>query len=280
MTAAPSSNFPSTAWSCINAAKDPDHPKFRKAMERLATNYWRPVFRFLRSTRPSAEAEDLTGAFFCRCLEGKSPLRLADPSRGRFRDFLRTVVKRFAYDQAVRPRAQLKFEQGLVSIHAACLSTALPRHFRNASGGMSESPVPQPQRPVRAPRDGVAAVGAPRHRGHIVPVPLEGAKALAAGYLPKPQRLVRAPREGTAAVGTPRHRHHRPRVPLEGAEALAAGHLLQRQRMVITPREGAAAVGAPRHRGHRARVLLEGTLFPAFQKAMVGQGVRQQPCQL
>lgn len=46
-------------------------------MSRLVTHYWRSVFRFLRSTRHFAEAADLTYEFFCRCLEGKSLLRLA-----------------------------------------------------------------------------------------------------------------------------------------------------------------------------------------------------------
>jgi len=136
MTAAPSSSFPNTAWSCIDAAKDPDHPKYRSAVDRLVTSYWRPVFRFLRGTRHVAAAADLTHEFFCRCLEGKSLLRLADPTRGRFRDFLRTVVKRFAYDQTVRPRAQTKFEQSLVSIHA--LMTESDRAYEPPAGETPE----------------------------------------------------------------------------------------------------------------------------------------------
>src|SRR5207249_3864205 len=75
------------------------------------------VFRFLRSTRYLADAADLTDEFFCRCLEGKTRLHLADRNRGQFRNFLCTVVKRFAYDQTVRPRAKAKRPPGFVSIY-------------------------------------------------------------------------------------------------------------------------------------------------------------------
>jgi RNA polymerase sigma factor (sigma-70 family) len=113
----PSAGFPSTAWSCIQAAQDPSHPKFVAAVNRLVTAYWRPVYHFLRAKgHPAPEAEDLTQEFFYQCLVKGAPGQ-ASASRGRFRDFLRTVLKRFAYDQTVRPRQQSRFERRLVSIH-------------------------------------------------------------------------------------------------------------------------------------------------------------------
>ncbi len=42
----------------------------------------------------------------------------ADQQRGRFRDYLLTLVKRFAYDRTVRPRQQEQFEHKFVSIHS------------------------------------------------------------------------------------------------------------------------------------------------------------------
>jgi RNA polymerase sigma-70 factor (ECF subfamily) len=113
----PSARFPSTAWSCVRAAQDPDHPRFRSAMNRLIATYWKPVFCYLRVKGHSAQdAEDRTQEFFLRFL-ARGWLRPADPQRGRFRDFLLTLLKRFAYDQTARARVQTKFEQGFVSVH-------------------------------------------------------------------------------------------------------------------------------------------------------------------
>jgi hypothetical protein len=63
--ASPTRRFPTTAWSCIRAAQDPDHPQFRVAMNRLTTTYWKPVFHFLRASgRPVEQAEEVTQEFF------------------------------------------------------------------------------------------------------------------------------------------------------------------------------------------------------------------------
>lgn len=118
MPATPSARFPTTAWNCIEAARDPLHPSFQTAITRLVSTYWRPVFHFLRARGyATADAEDLTQECFARCLQPGSPLHRADRGQRRFRDFLRTSVKRFAYEQIVRPRKQAAFERGLVSIH-------------------------------------------------------------------------------------------------------------------------------------------------------------------
>ncbi len=74
MSAPPSARFPSTDWSCIEAARDPRHPTFKLAVTRLITTYWRPVFHFLRAKRhAAADAEDLTQEFFARRLGPRSP---------------------------------------------------------------------------------------------------------------------------------------------------------------------------------------------------------------
>jgi RNA polymerase sigma-70 factor (ECF subfamily) len=115
--ASPSAQFPSTAWSCVRAAQDPDHPQFVAATNWLITTYWKPVFCYLRARGQAAhDAEDRTQEFFLRFLV-KGWLRSADQRRGRFRDFLLTLLKRFAYDQTVRATGQAKFEQRFVSVH-------------------------------------------------------------------------------------------------------------------------------------------------------------------
>jgi RNA polymerase sigma-70 factor (ECF subfamily) len=118
MPAPPSARFPTTAWSCLEAARDPQHPKYVTAVNRLLTAYWRPVYRFLRRKYPAAaDPEGLTQQFFLALLTRGWAAR-ADPTRGRFRDFLKTLLARFAFDQVVRAPEQAKFEQRFVSLHS------------------------------------------------------------------------------------------------------------------------------------------------------------------
>ena len=116
--ASPSARFPSTAWSCVGKAQDPTHPQYVAAVNRLVTAYWKPVFHYLRAKGHSAQdAEDFTQEFFFNFL-ARGWLQRADQARGRFRDYLRTLVKRFAYDQTARAPAQKQFEQRFVSVHS------------------------------------------------------------------------------------------------------------------------------------------------------------------
>lgn len=111
------SGFPTTAWTFIRAAQDPQHADFTPAVNGFITRYWRPVFCFLRARGyPLHAAEDLTQEFFTRFLE-RDWLRRADPERGRFRTFLLTILVRFLSDLGERraPR-QHSFERRFVSI--------------------------------------------------------------------------------------------------------------------------------------------------------------------
>jgi RNA polymerase sigma-70 factor (ECF subfamily) len=117
MPATPSARFPATAWSCIEAARDRQHPDFVLAVNRLVTTYWRPVFYFLRRKYPTAADHEVVTQDFFHTLVTRDWLARVDPSRGRFRDFLKTLLHRFAYDQVVRPPRQARFEQRFVSIH-------------------------------------------------------------------------------------------------------------------------------------------------------------------
>lgn len=113
----PSANFPSTAWSCVHAAQDADHPQHLAALNRLIVAYWKPVFHFLRASGHAAPtAEDLTQEFFASFLK-HGFRQAADQQRGRFRDYLRTILRRFAFDQTARAKRQTRFERQLVSIH-------------------------------------------------------------------------------------------------------------------------------------------------------------------
>ena len=121
MSAIHSARFPSTAWSCIEAVRDPQHPqppKYVIAVNRLISTYWRPVFHFLRKKYPAvADVEGLTQQFFLS-LVTRGWLARADQTRGHFRNFLRKILERFAYDKVVRAPQQTQFEQRFVSIHS------------------------------------------------------------------------------------------------------------------------------------------------------------------
>jgi len=91
--------FPSTMWSEIVAAGDPSNPECRKAMDRLLTTYWKPVFVYVRARwRKSVEdAKDLTQAFFAHLL-GKGYLTSVAGDRRSFRGYLKTALEHFLID--------------------------------------------------------------------------------------------------------------------------------------------------------------------------------------
>ena len=79
-------------------------------MSQLVTAYWKPVYGYLRlKWRLDRDAaSDATQEFFLRAME-KSYFDWFDPSRARFRTFLRTCVDRFASKER-RDAGRLKRE--------------------------------------------------------------------------------------------------------------------------------------------------------------------------
>jgi RNA polymerase sigma factor (sigma-70 family) len=99
-------HFPSTHWSRVVAAGDPDAPQAREALSTLCTAYWYPLYAYIRRRGHDPEgARDLTQDFFARILE-KGLLAEADPGRGRFRSFLRTVCAHYLANRRDRENAQ------------------------------------------------------------------------------------------------------------------------------------------------------------------------------
>lgn len=84
-------HFPTTHWSRIVAAGDPDAPQAQESLSALCDAYWYPLYAYVRRKGHSpAQAQDLTQDLFARILE-KNIFATADPERGRFRSFLRSV---------------------------------------------------------------------------------------------------------------------------------------------------------------------------------------------
>jgi RNA polymerase sigma-70 factor (ECF subfamily) len=101
--------FPDTRWSQILSLRDPAHPAYARQLERLAHEYWKPVFHYVRALRPDSaqEAEDQTQQFFALLLS-RGDLEKLSPERGSFRGFLKTALRHFLTsqdraDQARRP---------------------------------------------------------------------------------------------------------------------------------------------------------------------------------
>ena len=87
--------FTTTRWTLVNAAVR-DNQAAAAALEELCEAYWPPLYGYLRGRGyPVEKAQDLTQGFFARLLE-TGAITLADPSRGRFRAFLLTALKRYS----------------------------------------------------------------------------------------------------------------------------------------------------------------------------------------
>ncbi len=91
----PDGLFATTHWSVVLAARDPDSPYAKQALEQLCRAYWYPLYAYVRRCGHSPEdAQDLTQEFFARLL-ARDYLSAAQPDKGKFRWFLLCAVKRF-----------------------------------------------------------------------------------------------------------------------------------------------------------------------------------------
>ena len=100
-----SSRFPTTRWTLVLTAGNPERKDARSALVSLCESYWYPLYAYLRrSGYPPEQAQDLTQDFFMRVLEGRY-LDRADPEKGRFRSFILTSLKFFVADEEDRQRA-------------------------------------------------------------------------------------------------------------------------------------------------------------------------------
>ena len=91
--------FPTTHWSRVARAGDP------VALAQLCAAYWYPIYALIRRKGHSPDhALDLTQEYFARLIE-KETISGADPSRGRFRAFLRADCTFFLADARDRARA-------------------------------------------------------------------------------------------------------------------------------------------------------------------------------
>lgn len=88
--------FPLTRHSVIERLRAAGEGERRDAFGELVTGYWKPVYKHLRLTwrLDHGDAQDLTQAFFSDAFQ-KAWLDKYNPSRSRFRTFVRVCADRF-----------------------------------------------------------------------------------------------------------------------------------------------------------------------------------------
>src|SRR6516165_1887918 len=98
------SQFATTHWSLVLAARDRAEPGADDALSSLCGLYWYPLYAYVRRRGHGAdEAHDLTQEFFARLLE-KDFLAAVDRGKGKFRSYLLAACNHFLaneHDRAV-----------------------------------------------------------------------------------------------------------------------------------------------------------------------------------
>jgi hypothetical protein len=118
-------SFPATRLSVVARTRSEDAETRRLAFDALIAAYWKPVYKYLRlkwSLDPD-EAGDLTQEFFTTTLE-KDVLGRYDPSRARFRTYLRVCLDGFV--------ANVKKAEGRLKRGGAV--SLVPLDFQSAEG--------------------------------------------------------------------------------------------------------------------------------------------------
>ena len=138
-TRAGRSDFPTTRWTLVLAAGDPQQKEARSALVALCEGYWYPLYAYVRRRGyPVDQAQDLTQEFLLRVLDGRY-LDRADPEKGRFRAYILTSLKFFLADEADRSRAQKRDVGSTLSLEISSGEerlSARPCTRRDAGAGL------------------------------------------------------------------------------------------------------------------------------------------------
>ena len=136
------SKFVTTQWSLVYAARVTDERTAKAALSELCQRYRGAVLAYARRlVQDQNEAEDLTQGFFIKLLEQRIDT-VADPARGRFRNFLcvaagnyfrshfeaQRALKRLMPDEVPEPQSEQSPEQAFDSAWVkVVVSTALTK---------------------------------------------------------------------------------------------------------------------------------------------------------
>jgi RNA polymerase sigma factor (sigma-70 family) len=102
--------FPSTRRSAVMSIGSDDPVERARSFDVLVRAYWKPVYKYVRMRWKSSpdQARDLTQGLFARAFE-KQYFSTYDPSRARFRTFLKTCLDRYVMEQN---RAEQRIKRG------------------------------------------------------------------------------------------------------------------------------------------------------------------------
>lgn len=128
-------SFPQTRLTVLERIRSDVQDERRQAFGPLVEAYWKPVYTYLRIRwrLPPEEAQDATQSFLAAAFE-KRWLERFDPTRARFRTFLRTCVDRFAMN---RDQAAKRHKRG-GGVRIVGLD------FETAEGEIRERPIEDP----------------------------------------------------------------------------------------------------------------------------------------
>ncbi|MGH9741209.1 MAG: RNA polymerase sigma factor [Candidatus Acidiferrum sp.] len=127
-------SFPRTHWSRLAAVRGDASAERAEALNYLAERYWKPVYCYVRRRGyGSAEAEDLVQEFFLTAF-AKDLFAKADPTRGRFRNFLLKSMQHFLAREWRDAHAQKRHPaEGFVSIRELASEAGpvvVPKHTK------------------------------------------------------------------------------------------------------------------------------------------------------
>lgn len=125
-------DVPATRHSVLEAIRSRDEAQRRGGYEAMVAVYWKPVYKYLRLKWHLGEddAKDATQEFFARAIE-KNFFDPFDPSKARFRTFLRVCLDRFAANER-KASSRLKRGGG---------QTFVPLDFQTAEGELRQHDV-------------------------------------------------------------------------------------------------------------------------------------------
>ncbi len=98
--------FKKTLWTTILKGQDKTASGYQAALDYLITQYWRPVYFYIRRKNYDIEtAKDLTQSFFTVFLE-KEFLKSVERGKGKFRTFILAALNHFLSKERERAAAQ------------------------------------------------------------------------------------------------------------------------------------------------------------------------------
>lgn len=128
-------DLPVTRHSILAAVRSDDAGIRRGGFETMVAVYWKPVYKYVRLRWPTSgdDAGDTTQEFFARAFE-KGFFDSYDPTKARFRTFLRMCLDRFVANER-KASARLKRGGGV---------TFVPLDFETAEGELRQHEVAVP----------------------------------------------------------------------------------------------------------------------------------------